>query len=89
MKYPSCYVLLVDDRAAVDPAMQRHNMNHGGLLGHGGLHEDSGLLGDGVQRAKTLEPVSEVTSKTNKVLGSKLVERNTQDSCITAGLSKK
>lgn len=88
MKYPSCYVLLVDDRIGygVDHNTMRQN---NGLLGHQGLHDDASLMGDGGPRSRILEPVSELASKTNRALGSKLVERISQDSCITAGLSKK
>ncbi|KAL4223449.1 Mediator of RNA polymerase II transcription subunit 13-like [Mactra antiquata] len=87
MKYPSCYVLLVDDRIGYGPDHNVMRQNNS-LLGHQGLHDD-GLLGDGGPRSRILEPVSELTSKTNRALGSKLVERISQDSCITAGLSKK
>ena len=87
MKYPSCFVLLVDDRQALDPGMPRpNNMHHGGLLGSTGLHEETSLLGD---RGRTLEPVSDLTSKTNRALSSKLIEKIGQDNCLTAGLSKK
>jgi hypothetical protein len=88
MKYPSCFVLLVDDRPVLDTGMPRpNNMHHGGLLGSTGLHEEAALLGD--TRGRTLEPVSDLTSKTNRAFSSKLIDRIGQDNCLTAGLSKK
>jgi len=82
MKYPSCYVLLVDDR----PDAHRPVMPSPGLMGSGQV--DDGLLEPG-SRVKGMEPLSEVTEKTNRLFSSRMVEKITQDSVITAGLSKR
>ena len=58
-----------------------------GLLG--GHMPDDGLLGDSSHKMRILEPVSEMTAATNKLLCSKMVEKVSQDSCVTAGLSKR
>jgi len=82
MKYPSCYVLLVDDR----PDAHRPVMPSPGLMGSGQV--DDGLLEPG-SRVKGMEPLSEVAEKTNRLFSSRMVEKITQDSVITAGLSKR
>ncbi|WAR03620.1 MED13-like protein, partial [Mya arenaria] len=83
MKYPSCYVLLVDEAYEA----HRQVLHGAGLLGHG--HMEEGLLLDAQHRARGMEPMSEVTAKTNHLFSSKMVERISQDSCITAGMSKR
>lgn len=87
MKYPSCYVLLVDDRPIIPDMPRQNTLPQEGLLGAG--LPDDGLLGDSSHKNRVLEPVSEMTTRTNKLLCSKMVEKVSQDSCVTAGLSKR
>lgn len=87
MKYPSCYVLLVDERPNLIDLPRQNTLAQEGLLGTG--MPDDGLLGDSSHKSRVLEPVSEMTTKTNKLLCSKMVEKVSQDSCVTAGLSKR
>lgn len=90
MRYPSCYVLLVDDRPPSGIDVRHNSLHPGAAVGQPpGIHEDAAVMGDTGPRGRPLEPVSELTSKTNQVLGTKLVERICQDSCVTAGLSKR
>ncbi|KAH3888561.1 hypothetical protein DPMN_012599, partial [Dreissena polymorpha] len=83
MKYPSCYVLLVDERPGVPGDPQRPgSLAQLGILGAMGVGEDGLSL-------KGMEPTSDLTARTNRILSARLVEKIGQDGCITSGLSKR
>lgn len=86
MKYPSCYVLLVDPSPLTPPTTPDDAMHHTGIvtdLGMKLMHQHSPF------NQRPPEPVSEVTARTSKVYSSQLAERVNQDNCITAGLLKR